>query len=74
MLVFGSPVQISQVLSALLINAQDAVESSNHPKVIVRTDRVNDSIVLEVSDNGSGISKKQYRSYFRSLLHYKTSR
>jgi two-component system NtrC family sensor kinase len=64
MLVFVSPVQIGQVLSALLINAQDAVENSNPKKVIVRTDRVNDSIVLEVSDNGCGISKNSISRVF----------
>ncbi|MBT7419852.1 MAG: GAF domain-containing protein [Gemmatimonadetes bacterium] len=64
MLVFVSPVQIGQVLSALLINAQDAVENSNPKKVIVRTDRVNDSIVLEVSDNGCGISKNSIGRIF----------
>ena len=64
MLVFVSPVQIGQVLSALLINAQDAVENSNPKKIIVRTDRVNDSIVLEVSDNGYGISKNSMGRIF----------
>jgi signal transduction histidine kinase len=64
MLVFVSPVQIGQVLSALLINAQDAVENSNPKKVIVRTARVNDSIVLEVSDNGCGISKNSISRVF----------
>ena len=37
---------------------------SNPKKVIVRTDRVNDSIVLEVSDNGCGISKNSIGRIF----------
>jgi two-component system, NtrC family, nitrogen regulation sensor histidine kinase NtrY len=48
--------QLQQVLVNLLENAREAVTGLNAPRIVVRTQRMGDRVVLEVLDNGPGIA------------------
>ncbi|MBI3928092.1 MAG: HAMP domain-containing histidine kinase [Armatimonadetes bacterium] len=55
--VFCNPNQVQQVLTNLLINARDAVQSGDFPRQIeVATRRTQHAVLLEVSDRGPGVS------------------
>ncbi len=54
--------QLQQVLLNLFNNAIDAIGSNG--RIEVRTDRENKHIVIDVEDNGPGISKEQQRHIF----------
>jgi PAS domain S-box-containing protein len=58
--------QISQVLLNLLMNAVQAIEASARPKgrITVRTSRVDSDMIVEVADNGCGISPAHLSKVF----------
>ena len=66
-LVHGNDTQLSQLLLNLLINAFHATADSNG-SVIVRTEQVNESLMLMVEDNGYGMPKevkeRMYEPFF----------
>jgi signal transduction histidine kinase len=53
----GSPAQINQVFLNLLINGMQAIEAANKPtgEIRIKTRKVDDSIMVELGDNGCGI-------------------
>jgi two-component system NtrC family sensor kinase len=53
-----SPAQLNQVFLNLLVNAMHAIESTHRDdgRIEITTDSENDEIVVEVADNGCGIS------------------
>ncbi|MEM7121060.1 MAG: PAS-domain containing protein [Pseudomonadota bacterium] len=56
--VVGDPDQLNQVIVNLLINAMQAMEETNDPKVIAvetRLDAVSKAVELAVSDSGNGV-------------------
>lgn len=55
-LVHCRPHQLQQVLTYLLLNARDAVQSAPEKRVRVSTYARNDQLVMEVSDTGSGMT------------------
>lgn len=55
--VFGNPFKLEQVLLNLVSNARDAV-SEPDSKIIVKTEFSNNSALLKVIDNGTGIKKE----------------
>jgi nitrogen-specific signal transduction histidine kinase/ActR/RegA family two-component response regulator len=70
--------KISQILINLIINARDALESAAKPILCIRTDLVdinNQSNLLdgqyaliEISDNGSGISRENQKKIFEPFF------
>ncbi|HEX7962037.1 MAG TPA: ATP-binding protein [Terriglobales bacterium] len=50
---YGS--ELNQVWTNLLDNAIDALDGSGHGQITVRTLRQNDSVIVEIADNGPGI-------------------
>ena len=72
MVCFVSSVQIGQVLSNLLINARDAVENRDPKNIKVSTELVDGTIVLEVSDNGDGISEDNIGKVFEPFFTTKS--
>lgn len=56
------PDQIHQVLVNLLLNAVDAMENVEEPKVTITTDLVNSHVELKVADIGKGI-KDEHKSH-----------
>ena len=56
--VVGDPDQLNQVIVNLLINAMQAMETADDPKVVVvetRLDAVSKAVELAVADSGSGV-------------------
>jgi two-component system NtrC family sensor kinase len=65
--VFADPHQLQQVLLNLVINAEQAMLSAHgHGTIVVRTwhDGANDSVVLEVNDDGPGIPEETRTKIF----------
>ncbi len=56
------PDQIHQVLVNLLLNAVDAMQETENPRVTITTGRENSSVRLEIADNGKGI-KEEHQSH-----------
>jgi PAS domain S-box-containing protein len=53
--VIGDRAQLEQVVMNLVVNARDALAGQSEARLVVRTATRGDRVVLEVSDNGSGI-------------------
>jgi two-component system NtrC family sensor kinase len=69
-LIYCSPNQIKQACVAILINASEAVQE--HGEIVVKTSNPDeDSITLEISDNGIGISKEDLPHIFEPFFSTK---
>ncbi len=53
--VFCNPIQIEQVITNLLMNAKDAMEQSSEKNIVVRSTSLNNKVIVEVEDTGSGM-------------------
>jgi signal transduction histidine kinase/CheY-like chemotaxis protein len=58
-LVLADPVQLNRVFVNLIVNAYEAMAEQSKPQITltIRPDRNGDFMVVEVTDNGSGISE-----------------
>jgi signal transduction histidine kinase len=56
--VLVDPVQIEQVLVNLVINATHALEGKANPKIDVRVKKEQEFVIIEVMDNGPGLSNE----------------
>jgi two-component system NtrC family sensor kinase len=65
-LVSGSPAQLNQVFLNLLVNAMQAIESTHRDdgRIAITTEAHHDEIVVEVADNGCGISEEALPQIF----------
>ena len=57
-------IQIEQVITNLLLNAEDALANTKDKQIFVRTFFENGYAIVEVRDNGKGISKEQQHNIF----------
>ena len=67
----GNKYKLEQVILNLLTNAKDAIEekqtnsnSSYHKEILIKTYTKNQNTILEVKDNGNGISKDNIKKIF----------
>jgi two-component system, NtrC family, sensor kinase len=60
------PTQLQQVVLNLLVNAFQAIESAERSagKIVVRTQRNGDTLLLEIADNGTGIKPEHLGRLF----------
>jgi signal transduction histidine kinase len=73
-MVTGDPIQLEQVVLNLVINALDAVATSpSERSVVVRIERWNSEIELEVLDTGPGIPPSVQPRLFESFFSTKSS-
>ncbi|MCX6246787.1 MAG: ATP-binding protein [Bacteroidetes bacterium] len=71
-LIFCSPNQIKQACIALIVNASEAVEENG--EIIIRTrDADAENLVLEISDNGVGITAEDIPHIFEPFFSTKQS-
>ena len=57
-------VQIEQVITNLLVNAEDALDHTKDKRIFIRTFFDNGYAIMEVLDNGKGLSKEQQQNIF----------
>lgn len=62
------PAAMEQVVINLVINALDALEGVSSPRLTIRTVRDERSCMLEVKDNGSGISEADAKRVFEPFF------
>ncbi len=65
--------QFKQILINLLINSIEAVKDSVYPAIAVRTYKRNNNIIIEVIDNGIGISREEIEFVFEPFYTKKAN-
>lgn len=60
----GHPNQLEQVLTSLLSNAKDAVEVCANKLIQIRTFQQDQSLIIEIEDNGIGIPENNLKRIF----------
>jgi signal transduction histidine kinase len=70
----GNSQKVEQVLVNLLVNAGDAMPDGKQGVITVRTAMEDDVIVVEVEDNGSGMSEKTLKQIFDPFFTTKRSK
>lgn len=69
LVVYGSSIKLEQVFINLIANSRDALRNRPHPQIKVSAERSDtDQIVIDFSDNGQGIPKKNLERVFDSLF------
>lgn len=64
----GDPARLRQVLHNLLQNSQDALSTIDDPKIWVRTEFSQNSILLSITDNGIGLSESVQANIFEPYI------
>jgi two-component system C4-dicarboxylate transport sensor histidine kinase DctB len=59
--VFGNKIQLEQAVTNLLKNAVHAVENTENPSIIMAVTQTADTVVLRISDNGSGLGDQSLK-------------
>lgn len=67
------PDALRRVLNNLLKNAKHALNQANNAKVVIRTERLDDYISIEVEDNGPGIPEELVNKIFQPNFTTKSS-
>ncbi len=67
----GSPLALVHCLTILFNNAIDACYNTTHPEVIVKLQNHKKSLVITVSDNGSGIPDTELATLFKPKVSQK---
>lgn len=62
------PSQLNQVFLNLIVNAAQAQPQGQRGKIVISTGTVNDKVWIEVSDNGTGISKENLNKIFEPFF------
>jgi signal transduction histidine kinase len=58
------PTQLNQVFLNLIVNASQAVKPNQRGLIKIKAQKVNDSVVISISDNGQGIDKNNILKIF----------
>ncbi|MDA3788719.1 MAG: PAS domain S-box protein [Desulfobacula sp.] len=61
---FADPGMIEHALINLIQNSIHATSKSEHPRIIIRTDCIDNKICFEIDDNGCGIQEEQLKIIF----------
>jgi PAS domain S-box-containing protein len=62
---YADPLALHQVMLNLLVNALDAVEGREHPRVSIAAMRSGEGVMIRMEDNGCGMSEGQLRDIFK---------
>lgn len=66
------PGKINQVIMNILVNAIHALQTRRDSKIIIKTDRINDAIIISIKDNGPGMKKEVLDKLFTPFMTTKT--
>lgn len=72
-LIRGCKSEIEHAILNLLLNASDALQGRENPKIIVRTGASDDFVTVEVEDNGAGIPPDVQKSMFEPFFTTKNN-
>jgi signal transduction histidine kinase len=64
---------LKQVFHNLLLNAQQATEQIQNPEILVRLKEANQEVLIQITDNGIGISAEQQERIFTPYFTTKSS-
>ena len=67
-LIMGNSKAIHQALTNILDNAMESVEGVEDPTIELKAAKDNDSVMILMKDNGSGIEKKNMQKIFAPLF------
>jgi C4-dicarboxylate-specific signal transduction histidine kinase len=67
-MVYANPFLLQEILSILLTNATEAIETQKHPTVWVTTFRSLNSAGFKVEDNGSGLAPEYRQHLFKPFM------
>jgi two-component system NtrC family sensor kinase len=62
------PQALQQVLVNLIVNALDAISDAPSPTILVRSERRDSHVLIEVADNGTGISEEHMARLFEPFF------
>ncbi len=71
--IYGDPEQISRVFINLLKNAVQAIPEGRSGKIEVHIETANEQVIIDVVDNGTGISQEAEENIFKPNFTTKTS-
>jgi PAS domain S-box-containing protein len=69
---YADPRALQQVLLNIITNAADALEGKPDPRISIKIMKMEKMILIRVSDNGCGMSKKQQKELFMPFYTTKT--
>lgn len=72
-IVLGNNDQFYIILNNLILNAIDAMENSDTPQLIINTKHHNNKIIVDITDNGIGISNESIDKLFDVFYSTKPS-
>lgn len=72
-LIRGCKSEIEHAILNLLLNASDALQGRENPKIIIRTRSSDDFVMVEVEDNGAGIPLEVQKSMFEPFFTTKNN-
>jgi C4-dicarboxylate-specific signal transduction histidine kinase len=73
-LINGENIAVQKVMECLLENAVEALEEKKNPRIELTALSMNDSVVITIKDNGSGIRKSDLKKIFIPLFTTKPGR
>jgi len=65
--------QLIRIITNLVKNATQSLESQEHPKIEVKVKEVNANVIISVADNGKGISEEDATKIFEPKFTTKSS-
>jgi len=65
--------QLIRIITNLVKNATQSLESQEHPKIEVKVKEANTNVIISVSDNGKGISEEDATKIFEPKFTTKSS-